>query len=285
MHRVLAPLLLAASLTCAELPSDGELLAAARSADQTYQLHLADLRDRLADPELDDRLAAIRHIGGLQDPAALPPLLGMLENTKLSIDEQQAIAAALGSSGSPVGIPALRKLTVGSDAGTRLAAYNALAALRADSAGDHTQRARDADEQPHLAGLTNLGTIKQADAAPLLIAGLAKHPRAIVRRQCAIGLARLGDPANGPALQTALSDPDAGVRRYSAEGIAKLNYRPAIPFMLMALDANIAGTEINRALQVMTGQDFGFDPSADALHRKEAIDRGFAWWTQHANDG
>lgn len=285
MRRVLVPLLLAASLTCAELPSDGELLAAARTADQSYQLHLAALRDRLADPDLADRLTTIRHIGDLQDPAALPALLALLENPKLSLAEQQAIAAALGSSGSPAGIPALRKLSVSADVDTRLAAYNALASLHSDSAGDHTQRAKDADEQPHLAGLTNLGTIKQADAAPLLVAGLAKHPRAIVRRQCAIGLAKLGDPANGPALQTALSDSDPGVRRYAAEGIAQLRYRPAIPFMLMALDANIAGTEINHALHVMTGQDFGFDPSADALRRKEAIDRGFAWWTQHANDG
>ena len=285
MRRALVPLLLAASLTCAELPSDGELLAAARTADQTYQLHLSALRDRLADPDLADRLATIRYIGDLQDPAALPPLLAMLEGSKVSVEEQQAIAAALGSSGSPAGIPALRKLSVASDAGTRLAAYNALAALQADSAGDHTQRAKDADEQPHLAGLTNLGTIKQADAAALLTAGLAGHPRSIVRRQCAIGLARLGDPANAPALQTALSDPNPGVRRYAAEGLAQLNYRPAIPFMLMALDANVAGAEISNALRIMTGQDFGFDPSADALRRREAIDRGFAWWTQHAKDG
>ena len=284
---VLATLALSSCLATgwwsADLPTDGELLAAARSANQAYQLHLASLHEQLERPA--QRVEAIKALGRLQDPLALQSLLNLLETTKPSAEEHIAIAFAIGASGSQVGLPALRRLSVTSDAGVRLAAYNALSTLQATAGGDHLQRAKDPDEQPHLAALANLGTVKQADAAPLLIAGLTKHPRALVRRQCAIGLGRLGDPSVGPTLQSALSDSDPDVRRYAAESIAQLDYRPAIPFLLMALDSNIATTEINQVLRRMTGQDFGFDPRADAIRRKEAVDRGFAWWTVNAKDG
>ena len=285
--RVLATLALssclAAGLWSVDLPTDGELLAAARSADQAYQLHLASLNAQLERPE--QRLKAIAALGRLQDPVALEPLLKLLEITKPSPAEQAAIAIAIGASGSQVGLPALRRMSVSGDAEVRLAAYNAMSTLQAATGGDHLQRAKDPDVQPHLAALANLGTVKQADAAPLLIAGLTRHPRALVRRQCAIGLGRLGDLSAGPTLQTALSDADPGVRRYAAESIAQLNYRPAIPFLLMALDSNVATTEINQVLRRMTGQDFGFDPHADAIRRQEAVERGFAWWTANANGG
>jgi HEAT repeat protein len=285
--RLLATLALSSCLITglwsADLPTDGELLAAARAADQAYQLRLASLNEQLG--QTGSRTDTIRTLGRIQDPVALEPLLKLLENTKLTPAEQEAIAIAIGSSGSQVGLPALRRLSASSDAGVRLAAYNALSTLQATTGGDHLQRAKDPDAQPHLAALTNLGTIKQADAAPLLIAGLTKHPRSLVRRQCAIGLGRLGDPSVGPTLQIALSDSDPGVRRYAAESIAQLNYRPAIPFLLMALDSNVATAEINQVIKRMTGQDFGFDPHADAIRRKEAVDRGFAWWTANANGG
>jgi HEAT repeat protein len=285
--RVLATLALssclATGLWSTDLPTDGELLAAARSANQAYQLHLARLIEQLERPDL--RVETIKALGRLQDPVALQPLLTFLEETNPNLEEQIALAIALGGSGNQVGLPVLRRLSASGDAGVRLAAYNALSTLQATTGGDHLQRAKDPDEQPHLAALANLGTIKQADAAPLLIAGLTRHPRALVRRQCAIGLGRLGDPSVGPTLQTALSDSDPGVRRYAAESIAQLDYRPAIPYLLMALDSNVATVEINQVIRRMTGQDFGFDPQADAIRRKEAVDRGFTWWTANANGG
>jgi HEAT repeat protein len=54
------------------------------------------------------------------------------------------------------------------------------------------------------------------------------------------------------------------VRRYAAEALAKLDYKPAVADLLMALEANVAGVHIVRALRALTGEDFGFDP-ADPL--------------------
>ena len=125
--------------------------------------------------------------------------------------------------------------------------------------------------------------MKQAEAAPLLVAGLNRNPKSLLRRMCAIGLGRLGDAANGPALQNALSDPDPQVRRYAAEAIVAINYRPGIPYMIFALESNIASDEITRCIKLMTGEDFGFNSRLDGLKRQEAIDRGFLWWTANAN--
>ncbi len=277
--------LLASALCGAEaLPTDGELLAAARAASMTYQNHIAELSTQLDRPESEARIEAMRTLGRLQDPQALVPILLFLEQPTRPATDLVAAALALGTSSQQAAIPALRKLGVHSDPDVRLAAYNALGSLNSTTAGDHTQRAKDASEPPHLAALTNLGTIKQADAAPLLIAGLQHHPRSIVRRMCAIGLGRLGDQTNGTVLQAALSDPNDGVRRNAAQALAVLGYRPAIPFMLFALESNIASDEIARVVTQMTGQDFGFDSREDELKRKAAIDRGFTWWAVHSKE-
>ena len=294
MRRILSSLLLVGALAAADLPpatalpsaglpTDGELLAAARTANVAYQKHIAALQMDLASPEPDVRLATLRLLGNLQDPQAIVPLITFIEAKERTPDELSAAAAALAACGNPAAVPALRKLSAASNAGVRLAAYNALSQLNAATPGDHTQRAKDSSTDPHLAALTNLGTIKQADAAPLLVAGLNRHQKSLVRRMCAIGLGRLGDAANGPALQNALCDADPQVRRYAAEALVAVNYRPAIPYMIFALESNIASDEINRCIMVMTGQDFGFSSRNDALKRQEAIDRGFLWWTLNAD--
>ncbi len=275
---------LGSSLMAAEtLPSDGELLAAARSASIAYQNHLRELAVTLNQPDAAARHEALRTLGRLHDPQAVLSILGFLEQPQRVNDDLIAAALALGTAGEDSAIPALHKLTANGDEQVRLAAYNALGSLAKATPGDHTQRAKDNDETPHLAALTNLGTLKQTDAAPLLIAGLEKHPRSIVRRMCAIGLGKLGDKANGPMLQNALADPDPGVRRYAAEAIASIGYRPAIPFILFALEANIAGPELAQVVKRMTGQDFGFNSSDDELRRTAAIERGFAWWTANSS--
>ncbi len=293
----LSPLLLISALGAVELaappepaasdaqttsPTDSDLLAAARIASVTYQKHLDALTVDLDSPDLAVRLATLRTLGNLQDPQAIVTLLAFVEAHERSADELSAVATALAGTGNPAAIATLRKFSAMSDAGVRLAAYNALGQLAAATAGDHTQRAKDSSQDPHLAALTNLGTIKQAEAAPLLVAGLNRNSSSLLRRMCAIGLGRLGDAANGPALQNALSDPDPQVRRYAAEAIVMVNFRPAIPYMLFALESNIASDEITRCIKLMTGQDFGFSSKLDGLKRQEAIDRGFLWWTANA---
>jgi hypothetical protein len=64
----------------------------------------------------------------------------------------------------------------------------------------------------------------------------------------------------------------------------KLNYTPAIPNLLMAMEGNVAGDHIARCLTLMTMQDFGFSSRANPLARTEAIEKGFAWWTANAKE-
>ncbi len=266
-------------------PDAAALLAAARTADAAYRNHLARLQDDITAAEPTTRVAAIGALARLADPEAVRILAQATANPRTAADDLARIATALGNSGLAIAVDPLHKLMTQPDPQVRFAAYNALMDLGAATVTQHTAVAKADYAPPHLAALTNLGTLKQADAAPLLVAGLARNPKAIVRRQCAIGLGRLGDPAHATALQDALSDPDAGVRRYAGEALAALNHRPAIPFILMALEANIAGDELNQVLKRMTGEDFGFRTGSDGLKRREAIDRGFAWWTAHATDG
>ena len=158
LPRIVSSLLLACALGAAEPaadPSDADLLAAARIASVTYQKHLAALDVDLAHSDLAVRLAAIRILGNLQDPQAVVPLLTYLETKNRTPDEIAAVATALAGTGNPAAIVELRKMSAMSDAGVRLAAYNALGQLEAVTAGDHTQRAKDSSEIPHLAALTN----------------------------------------------------------------------------------------------------------------------------------
>ncbi|MFW5750807.1 MAG: hypothetical protein ACOCZK_04070, partial [Planctomycetota bacterium] len=71
------------------------------------------------------------------------------------------------------------------------------------------------------------------------------------------------------------------VRRYAAEGLAKLDYGPGIPYLIFALEANVAGKHIHQALVELTGQDFGYEPGANVLERQRAVERGFDWWTDN----
>jgi len=126
--------------------------------------------------------------------------------------------------------------------------------------------------------------LKHAEAAPILISALRYDPRAHVRRMAAISLGKLGDRANAPTLMDALCDADPGVRRYSAESLVQLGAVESIPNLLMALEANVAPSHINRCLKILSGQDFGFDPRGNVLDRTTAIERGYEWWSLNAKN-
>ena len=123
--------------------------------------------------------------------------------------------------------------------------------------------------------------LKEQEAAEILANALARDSRNHVRRMSAIGLAKLGVHDHGKHLVDALTDRDPLVRRYAAEGLVKLDYKPAIPYLMFALEANIAGRDINKALMALTGQDFGFNHTANIIDRTEAVDRCFSWWAEH----
>jgi HEAT repeat protein len=263
---------------------DAHLLAAARMASIAYQYRLHGLVSDLNSGDIAIRLQALSDLGRLQDPAALPALLPWLQASNRSPVEIIAAANALSVAGAESAVPVLHGLLKHPDPQVRATAMNVLTTISKIQPNDYKARSDDSDDVIRGSSLTELGTLVQADAAALLVKGLAKDSRPHIRRMCAIGLGNFGDKAQGPNLTDALADADPGVRRYAAEALVKIGYTSAIPSLLMALEANVAGTYINRSLMLMCKTDFGFDPRADQLSRELAIEKGFQWWTAHAQD-
>ncbi len=272
-------------LLAAEEFDQKAILSAARAADDTYRRHFSALVLRLRDPVEKTRIATIGHLARLQDPMAVSYLQPFLEAAGHSAAEVIAACLALEALQAVGSADAMKKLLVHTDANVRLAAMNALNQLNRAGTAEWLDRAKkDDDASQRLGAITDLGATAAAEAGETLAKALVKDPRLLVRRSAAIGLGQLGDRTYGPALIDALCDADAGVRRYAAESLVKIDFKPAIPHLLIALEANIAGDHLRRCLKLLCGNDFGFDPRADLVKRTEAIDRGFTWWNEHAKE-
>ena len=280
--RRLALALLAFAL-CPLLPADDEtdVLGAARAANEEYQTRFRIIAAGLSASVEKDRLDAMRALAGLRDPESLPLLVPFLGAGNHSLNELVMACTVLGRLGYQSPLPSLRQLTRHEDAGVRQAAILAVDQIGAIAAGDWMARARDSDDALQLAATARLGMLQHAEAGEVLVKGLG-HPKSLVRQAACIGLGRLGERSLGEKLRPSLTDADPAVRRYAAEALSRLNYTPAIADLIMALDANVAGEHIVRALRLLTGgQDFGFDPHAPLYRRQESIERGFAWLAQH----
>ncbi len=263
---------------------DADVLAAARAADAFYQRRLLTITDGLNSPVEATRVETLRTIGFLQDPALTGQLLPWMQASNRSSVEIITAVTALTDSGTVVAVPALRQLLKHDDAQVRANAMNAITRAQQIEKTDYIKHAVDSESSLRASSNANLGLMKAEDAAPILLKSLALDTSPHVRRMCAIALGQLGIRENGPALAQALTDSNPGVRRYAAEALVKLNYTPAIPNMLMAMEGNIAGDHIARSLQLMTMEDFGFSSRANPLARIEAVEKGFLWWNAHAKD-
>ncbi|MCS6971024.1 MAG: HEAT repeat domain-containing protein [Planctomycetota bacterium] len=269
-------LLVLAALAGLAAVDEQAVLAAARAASIAYQNHYASLLDRLQHPEAAQRIAAVRALARLRDPQSVPVLMAWLQDPQRQPQELADGIIAVASMGYTAPAALLRSFATHSELAVRQAASEGLHILGAIRAGDWMQQAREEDDALRLNAVVGLGQLAHAEAAPILLQGL-RHPNRLVRRAACIGLGKLGDSAHGEALKLMLVDPDPGVRRYAAEALARLDYKAAIADLLMALEANIAGQHIARALRQLTGEDFGFDPHASFAARQAAIERGFVW--------
>ncbi|MEK7412589.1 MAG: HEAT repeat domain-containing protein [Planctomycetota bacterium] len=259
---------------------ENAVLAAARAASREYQNHIEILTKGLSNADEGKRIDSIRTLATLHDAQAVPLILPFLEFRHRSQNEVVAACAALGRIGDKSAVVGIRTLTSNPDKDIREASILALHQIGVISAGDWMPRAKDTDDALRLNALNGLGTMQKAEAAEALILGLT-HDKALIRQTACIGLGQLGDRTLGEKLRPSLTDANPAVRRYAAEAIAKLNYTPAIPDLLVALEANIAGNYVLHALRVMTREDFGFDPRAPLLMRQQAIERGFVWFSAH----
>jgi len=271
-------LVLLASAAALFAVDEAEVLSAARAASNEYQNRFRTIADGLMAPTEGERIEAAYALAGLRDPSSIPVLIPWLLKSNRSKAEQIAGVTLLGRLGYQTTVGQLRSFAANNDPEVRKAAVSALHQIGAINAGDYMQRAKEEDNALRLNSLAGLGHLSHAEAGAALVAGL-DHESSLVRQTACIGLGRLGDKAHGEKLKISLTDADPTVRRYAAEALAKLDYRAAMPDLLMALEANVAGIYIVRAMRIMIGEDFGYNPADPLLKRQEAIERGFAWIT------
>lgn len=262
--------------------SDTELMQAARAADLVFSRSLELTYADLKHADEVRVISAIRTLGRLGIAEAVPVLLPLADGyhqtpavllaTAESLAELQAVAATT----------ALQQLLSHKDADVRAGAQKALTRLDAMATPHYLQRGTDTDDALRASAVTSLGALEAAEAASLLTEALRYDSRPHIRRMAAIGLGRLGDSANADVLIESLSDSDPGVRHRCAEALALLDVKRAIPYLIMALEANVSATHINRALMQLSGQDFGFDTRGNVLDRQRAIESAFNWWAANA---
>lgn len=288
MPRSALSLVLLAPLCCSPLwaaepapATSAELLANARDQDLAWQQRRASLRSGLTSSVSEVRIQSIEAIADLQDPALAGDLLPFLE-TATPPEELAAACLATAHLGNAAAIPSLRIHLTHASPDVRQAAYQALEHLSGSTPQDHLGRANDSDPVLRDAAIVHLALFPVPEAAPILVANLARNSQASMRRLCALGLGRLGDRAQGPVLQKALIDGDATVRQAVADALVRLRYTPAIPALFMTLENPMAGDGIARCLTKLAGKDFGYQAKANETDRKAAIDRGWAWWTANA---
>ena len=275
MLRLLALVLAVSALTAIE---EAQILSAARAVSVEYQNRFQSIAEGLKASSETQRIEAVYALGAMRDPRSVPILVPWALRPSRSPAEQVAAVTVFGRLGFQTPVPQLRSLAGSDNPEVRQAAVSALHQIGVISAGDWMLRAKEDEDALLLNALASLGHISHVEAAEALVLGLA-HSKPLVRQAACIGLGQLGDKAHGEKLKIALTDSNPMVRRYAAEALAKLDYKPAVPDLLMALEANVAGPYVVRALRVLTGQDFGFDPADPLLRRQEAIERGFAWMT------
>lgn len=266
----------------AEAPDETQTLAAARAADLVFSRHLDLTYAALAEGDQAAKIAAIRTLGRQDVAEAVPVLLPYADFYHQPAPILIAACESLADLNAVAATGDLQKLLNHNDAAVRAAAQKALVRLESMSGPLYLQRGDDRDDALRASAVTSLGAMEAQDAGDLLVEALRFDGRPHIRRMAAIGLGRLGDPSRAPVLMDALSDADPGVRQRAAEALSRLNATQAIPYLLFALEANVSGASINRALMKLSGQDFGFDPRANALDRQLAIDKGFEWWSSNA---
>ncbi len=261
---------------------DAALMAAARTADAEFQRHLELTYVDLDSDKEADVIRALRTFGRLDVLEAVPMVMKFADGYHQSPPVVAAACETLAELHAVVATSAVQKLLAHDDAGVRAAAQKTLTRLDAMATPLYLQRGEDSDNALRASAVTSLGILSAAEATALLTTALRYDSQPHIRRMAAIGLGRMGDPANADVLIESLSDSNPGVRARCAQALAVLDVKRAIPFLIMALEGNVSGTPINAALMRLSGQDFGFDPRANVLDRRQAIETAFEWWAQNA---
>lgn len=261
---------------------DTALLAAAKQANVYYQHTRSRLLSELAEGNEEERIRAISLLSRLQEDKLIPVLLPYIDFNKHSDAVVSAACRGLARLGAIHHTDELTRITKHHLASedVKKSAWNALGRLKELKRVHYTDQSAEYDDAVRASGITNLGTIQAEQAGPILANAVVNDSRAHIRRMAALGLGKLADPAYAEQLLIALTDGDVQVRRFAANALAKMDHKPAIPYLLIQLESNIAGKHLNNALMIISGQDFGYHHEATLTARRTAIQKGFEWYTR-----
>ena len=160
--------------------------------------------------EIRVRAAAAFALGEYRDKRAVPGLIKALADD--GIEVRLAAAGALGSTGDPRALPPLRTRIGDKDEEVRAAALLALADLgdTASVAVISLRLVEDIKVPVRVAACAALGRLKAVTAIPRMVAAMMGDKSETVRQECAVGLARTGDPSvRGPLTKATARGPEA----------------------------------------------------------------------------
>jgi ATP-dependent DNA helicase RecQ len=122
--------------------------------------------------------------------------------------------------------------------------------VRRAAAAPAAVTARDADLRTQVVAL---GDAQDRDGMPFLVRVLAAHSSADVRRQAAVALGKIGDPAAAEGLIAALDDEAPQVRQYAAAALGRLGTEEALA-ALRTLQASDPEDFVRSAARTASGR-------------------------------
>ncbi len=184
------------------------------------------------DPEIEVRLAAIRALGKMKHPAALPYLMAALRDSYWWYERESTasdLLAAIQAFGSLAVEPLIEALN-DRERTVRLFAAQLLGQIGDARAIEplgmaiydlHYAVGRAAAEALAHFGAAALGVLSEA----------LKHPEAAIRMHAISALAKLGNAEVFPLLAEMLNDPDRNVQKEVIQALGKLGDRRARPVL------------------------------------------------------
>jgi HEAT repeat protein len=125
-----------------------------------------------------------------------------------------------------------------------------------------------------------LGEIEDRSASSSLIQLLEHEKDGGVIEQTSLALRMLGAKEAVPGLKRVATHPSSQTRGWVLQAIGTLGGKKDVPFLAEYLyDANyFVGMCAAKAVEEITGQDFGFPKQSGPVNLQEGIDRARRWW-------
>ncbi len=182
------------------------------------------------------------------------------------------------------GDTALEIVKTTKDPETKWRAIRILGSLRYEPAISLLQEALS-DPHPHVRSnaARALGDMKVIPAAKLLMELLKKEENGGVIQQTSLALANLRCSDALPVLMAAAKHEDVQTRAWVLQAIGRLGAERDVPFLAGYLgdESQSSQEAAGRAIEQITGVDFGFPKQGGPYSPVEALRRAKRWWAEN----